>query len=188
MEAGDVGARVVTGGVEVLAFFADPGVIESRYEELFPHVGGRNDPMAVRACNAGTAIGKRLACRRGNHVTPSRASTDILRTHETGYRNHIGSGFQRDEARDVARVADAAGPDGALDAPEVDRDRVAPGGRAQVIQMARLGLHRLRGVLGKDFFLELGVEARTIRQFDTERVAGNKGFAKDNQMAALAAC
>ena len=51
--------------------------------------------------------------------------------------------------------------------------------------MARLGLHRLRGVLGKDFFLELGVEARTIRQFDTERVAGNKGFAKDNQMAAL---
>ena len=51
--------------------------------------------------------------------------------------------------------------------------------------MARSGLDRLCGILGEDFFLELGIEARAVGQFQSEGLTGSKGFSQYNQMAAL---
>ena len=95
-----------------MAFFSNAGVIKSRHEELFPSVGRSDNPLAVGACDAGSAVGKRLGCSCGNHVAPTWASTDILSAHKARDRDHVGAGFESDEARNVARVPDATGPRG----------------------------------------------------------------------------
>ena len=69
-EAGDVGAGVVAGGVEVLALFADVVVAYDGDEELFGGTGGRDDPYAVRTGEAGSAVGEDVGAFRGEVLAP----------------------------------------------------------------------------------------------------------------------
>ena len=95
-----------------MALFADALMENRGYEELLGGAGGRDDPFAVRAGEAGAAVGEEVGTLGGEVFAPGGGGADVFATEEAGDGDDIGAGFEGDEAGDVAGVVEAAGPDG----------------------------------------------------------------------------
>ena len=87
------------------------------------------------------------------------------------------------DERAVEALVGAVG--GAFDAAEVDGDIEFGGGGTESIEMAGFDLDGLGVVFAEDGFLEGGVEAGAVGEVGPEGVAGDEGFAKGDELAAL---
>ncbi len=111
-EPGDIGASVVAGDVEVLAFTSDAGVVELGDDEGFAVDDRFDEEGTVGSGDGGAAVGEEGCTVGEDLVAGEGAGGQVLGAHEAGDGDDVAAGLAGDEAGEVAGVVEAAGPDG----------------------------------------------------------------------------